>query len=168
MRSSPFLVNVAALGLTPGTRRHAHRQGPLPGLAVSGSSLPSGAQVEVDVVLEAVPGAVVARGEVLAPWQGECRRCLRTVSGQLRSEVLEVFEHRHDPEQTYPLVGDQLDLGPLARDAVLLELPQAPLCHQGCLGLCAVCGADLNEAACGCGVETGDARWAALDVLRET
>jgi len=121
----------------------------------------------VDVVLEGVPDGAVARGEVLAPWEGDCRRCLVKVTGVLRSEVLEVFERRPDPEQTYPVRGDELDLEPLARDAVLLELPQVPLCREGCLGLCPECGADLNEGGCGCQAEVGDARWAALDVLRQ-
>ncbi|HSH62196.1 MAG TPA: DUF177 domain-containing protein [Acidimicrobiales bacterium] len=165
MRQSPFLVNAAALGLSPGVRRHVNRRGVLDGPAVSGSSVPSGGEAEVDVTLEGVPGGAVARGEVVAPWEGACRRCLATVSGELRCEVLEVFERSPDPEQTYPLVGDQLDLEPLARDAVLLELPLAPLCSEGCLGLCPSCGADLNEGLCGCQAEVGDPRWAALDAL---
>ena len=167
MRASPFLVNVAALGLGPGARRHVNRSGPLDGPAVTGSSVPGGAEVEVDVMLEGVPGGVVARGEVVAPWEGDCRRCLAPVRGELRSRVLEVFERSPDPEQTYPLMGDQLDLEPLARDAVLLELPQVPLCSEGCLGLCPICGADLNRGVCGCQAEVGDPRWAALDVLRQ-
>ncbi len=168
MRSSPFIVNVAALGLKPGTHRQVRRRGPISGLEVTGSSVPGDASVDVDVELEAVPGAVIARGAVVAQWVGECRRCLTEVSGDLRSEVVDVFEVDHDPEHTYPLSADQLDLEPMARDAVLLELPQAPLCHVGCQGLCPVCGAERNEGACGCEVEVADPRWAALDALRDT
>lgn len=168
MRSFPFLVNLAALGLTPGERRHVARAGLVEGLAVPGSSVGGGDEVEVDLALEAVPGGVVARGTVSAPWSGDCRRCLRPVEGRLRSEVLEVFERSPDPDQTYPLTGDQLDLEPLARDAVLLELPQAPLCRGGCLGLCSLCGADLNEGVCGCEIDASDPRWAGLDVLHES
>ena len=69
-------------------------------------------------------------------------------------------------EETYPLLGDQLDLQPLARDAVLLNLPQVPLCREDCAGLCPVCGADRNDEPCGCEVEAGDPRWATLDALR--
>jgi uncharacterized protein len=138
----------------------------LGGSAVTGSSVPSDAEAEVDLMLEGVPGGVVARGQVTAPWESDCRRCLATVSGELRAGVVEVFERSPDPEQTYALVGDQLDLEPLARDAVLLELPLAPLCREDCLGLCPTCGADLNEVVCGCQAEVGDPRWAALDVLR--
>ena len=61
-------------------------------------------------------------------------------------------------EDTYPLEGDQLDLRPLVRDALLLELPLAPLCREDCRGLCAECGADLNLGPCQCRPAL-DARW---------
>ena len=51
------------------------------------------------------------------------------------------------------------------RDAIVLELPMAPLCREDCRGLCPQCGADRNEAECGC-VAPRDPRWANLDVLR--
>ena len=159
---------MAALGLEPGTRRRVQRRGTLDDLDVTGSAVAEDAEVQVDVMLEAVPEAVIARGVVESRWQGACRRCLTAVSGELRSEVVEVFEKNPATEQTYPLRGDQLDLELLARDAVLLELPHAPLCHEECQGLCPGCGAELNRGQCDCEVETGDPRWAALDVLRET
>ena len=168
MRTSPFVVNVAALGLAPGVQRRVGRNGLISGLEVTGSSVVGDTSVDVDVELEAVPGAVIVRGVVLARWVGACRRCLGEVGGELRSEVVEVFQADHDPEETYPLAGDQLDLEPMARDAVLLELPQAPLCHPGCQGLCPVCGAERNEGSCDCEVEVADPRWAALDALRDT
>ena len=68
-------------------------------------------------------------------------------------------------EDAYPLVDDELDLEPLVRDAVLLELPLAPLCREDCAGLCPQCGANRNEGACGCAAPR-DPRWATLDVLR--
>ena len=45
-------------------------------------------------------------------------------------------------EELYPIVDDDLDLGPLVRDAVVLELPMAPLCRPDCAGLCPRCGAE--------------------------
>ena len=69
-------------------------------------------------------------------------------------------------EEAYPLRGDELDLEPLARDAVILELPLAPLCSEGCLGLCPTCGANRNTEPCAC-APPSDPRWSALDALRE-
>jgi uncharacterized protein len=166
MTQRPFVVNVATLRRQPGASRRERREGPIPELAVTGSSLDTGAPVVVDVLLESVHGGILATGSVTAPWVGECRRCLATARGELRTTVRELFEPSGDPEQTYPLRGDQLDLEPLARDAVLLDLPQVPLCSEGCLGLCPVCGINRNEASCSCETETVDPRWAPLDALR--
>ena len=49
------------------------------------------------------------------------------------------------------------------REHVLLELPLVPLCAPDCQGLCATCGADLNQGPCGCDRTTVDPRWAALE-----
>jgi uncharacterized protein len=68
-------------------------------------------------------------------------------------------------DEFYPIVDDTIDLGPLARDAIVLELPMATLCREDCAGLCPQCGADRNEGPCGC-LAPRDPRWANLDVLR--
>src|SRR3954449_3387501 len=163
---NPFLVTVVALRRQIGNIRREQRRGPLPGLHVSGSSVPDDAEVGVEAVLESVHGGIVVTADVVAPWVGECRRCLRPVVGDVHAHVRELYEQDSDGEETYPLRGDQLDLAPLARDAVLLELPQAPLCKEDCLGLCPVCGANRNESDCGHVISTIDPRWAALDALR--
>src|SRR3954469_20142872 len=163
---NPFLVTVVALRRQIGNIRREQRRGPLQGLQVSGSSVPDDAEVDVEAVLESVHGGIVVTADVVAPWAGECRRCLRPVAGEVHSHVRELYEQDSDGEETYPLRGDQLDLAPLARDAVLLELPQAPLCTEDCLGLCPECGANRNESDCGHVISTTDPRWAALDALR--
>jgi uncharacterized protein len=109
---------------------------------------------------------IVLTGQVVAPWQGECRRCLRPVEGTLAAPVQEVFEARPVEGETRLLDGAHVDVEPVAREAVLLELPLAPLCRDDCPGLCPRCGADLATSACGCADVEGDPRWAPLDALR--
>ncbi len=53
-------------------------------------------------------------------------------------------------DEAYPLEHDFVDLAPLARDAILLDLPLAPLCREDCKGLCPYCGIDRNEETCAC------------------
>jgi uncharacterized protein len=90
----------------------------------------------------------------------------------LHAEVRELYRPRNgavgddEDEDTYPLTGEQLDLAPLVRDALLLSLPLAPLCRPDCAGLCPVCGAELAEGPCGCDTTPTDPRWSALDDLR--
>lgn len=161
----PFVVHVAGLRKTAGTRWHEVRQGVVPDLRCGSSFVPDDADCEADVTLEAVSGAVEVTGTVTAPWQGECRRCLAVARGQLRIPVRELYTVGGDGEDTYPLRADTLDLEPLVHDAVLLELPPAPLCGPDCRGLCPWCGANRNETDCDCR-PPADERWAALDALR--
>jgi uncharacterized protein len=175
--TGPFVVNVARLRRSVGTTQHEVRKGEFdPGgtLAPDGaadSRVPEGADVEADVVVESFLGGVMVTGNVRAPWEGVCRRCTAPVTGETVVPVKERFidlqamETEADDE-AYPIVDDAVDLYPLVRDAVVLELPLAPLCREDCKGLCAWCGADLNEADCGC-VAPRDPRWANLDVLRQ-
>lgn len=169
--ADPFLVPITALRHTPGARRLEHRVGRLGELTVTASAVPADAEVSVDVVLGMVVGGIEASGEVRAPWRGECRRCLRPVTGELQVKVRELYRPRSvheagEDEETYPLSRELLDLRPLARDALLLELPLAPLCQPDCAGLCPICGSDRNEAPCQCQTGATDPRWATLDRLR--
>lgn len=166
MNASPFLLNVGRLQRHRGTAVVEHVSGSIPGLRVAESSVPDDATVDVDVTLESADGGVVAVGKVRAPWQAECRRCLKPISGVLESEVRELFS-RGDDTDTYKIDGDQIDLEPLARDALLLELPVAPLCRPDCKGLCPNCGINRNDESCDCEIDARDYRWAALDALMD-
>ena len=61
-------------------------------------------------------------------------------------------------------MGEEIDLELPVRDALLLDLPTAPLCREDCAGLCPACGADQNETSCDCDLSIPDPRW---DALRE-
>jgi uncharacterized protein len=164
--TGPLRVGVADLLHAPGSRRHEHLEAVLGDLSVLGSRVPPGAPVELDVRLESVNEGIVLTGTVRAPWMGECRRCLQPVEASLEARVLEVFEEHPVDGETRPLEVDVVDLEPLARETVLLELPLAPLCREGCAGLCAECGADRNLADCGHTLVAEDGRWSALDQLK--
>ncbi|MGH8987067.1 MAG: YceD family protein [Acidimicrobiales bacterium] len=171
----PFVVHVAKLRRVHGARWHEVRTGPVDceGVIVArsraDSSVPQGAEAVCEVTLESFAGGVMVTGTVGARWEGLCRRCASPVGGMLRIPVRERFAEQRgrDPEdeEAYPIVDDELDLGPMVRDAVVLELPLAPLCREGCQGLCPGCGCDRNEERCHCEAPR-DPRWANLDVLR--
>jgi uncharacterized protein len=163
----PFVVNLTALRRSHDTRVHEQRRGRVADISVTGSRVPDGAEAVVDIDIDVVDGGVVAAGTVTAPWVGECRRCLGTAEGEVRVTVRELFEQDSDLEESYPLHGDQIDLEPLVRDAVLLELPLTPLCSEECQGLCSTCGANRNEGDCGHSTTPIDSRWASLDVLKD-
>jgi uncharacterized protein len=163
---NPFAVPVGQLRRSPGKTRQVTVHGPLPDLVVTASRVPGGADVVVEGTLQSMPGGLALTGTVTAPWVGACRRCAGEAVGVLRVPVRERFAPGGDGDDAYPLADDVADLAPVARDAVLLELPPAPLCAQTCRGLCPECGADLNVDPCG-GHARRDGRWAALAALRQ-
>ena len=165
MAPRPFVINVATI-LRNRHSRHETITAQLPDLFVTGSAVPAGVPVVVDVDLHPVGNTVEARGTVTTTWEGDCVRCLKPATGTVKGEVRETFETDYEEGDTYPLAHDEIDLEPLARETVLLELPQVPLCRDDCAGLCPHCGADRNERSCDCAPPT-DPRWAALDQLRD-
>jgi uncharacterized protein len=195
LTAGQWLVPITGLRRTTGSQRHEVRTGSLGQLRVADTVVDPATDVEVDVVLTSIDGGVEVAGTVRSQWTAECRRCLRPVGGDVVAEVREIYRPVAPAsvaairggsgaaakgaagvestssddldEETYPLGADHLDLLPLARDAVLLNLPLAPLCREDCVGLCPTCGADLADGDCGCEEPSGDPRWAALDALRD-
>jgi len=166
MPRPPFIADIVALRRHQGYREQLRIRAPLPGLQVSASRVPPGEPLELELTLEAVEGGVVAKGTAVAPWVGECRRCLVPVAGVAEAVVEELFVSEPEEGETYPIHGDHIDLEPLAREAIVLALPLAPVCRPDCAGLCSSCGADLNAGECACPRGETDPRWAALDALR--
>ncbi|HUR76751.1 MAG TPA: DUF177 domain-containing protein [Acidimicrobiales bacterium] len=162
----PWQVPVADLLRHPGSKRDVEVTGDLSDVAVTASRVPSGGLASFAGTVESLDGgAVRVRGRVRTTWEGECRRCLGDASGDLDVDVGELYEREPESEDIYPLTADRLDLEPLVRDAIYLELPQAPLCKADCRGLCPECGADRNTVDCGHAVDEMDPRWAALREL---
>ena len=170
MTRSVLRIGVMELRRRPGTQRPVQVATPIPGLAITSAHVPEGAEVVVDATLEAIEGAVTVSGTITAPWEGECRRCLDPVVGTMEVTLSEVFEPRPVDGETYPIEGDEVDLEPVVRDAVLLHLPLAPLCRPDCPGPAPEAFPALvapDEAADDDEAERPlDPRWAGLEQLK--
>lgn len=83
--------------------------------------------------------------------QLECVRCLDEYEQAISANFDELFafRYRRDIESELFVPEDgHIDLGPLARDYLLLEQPIKPICRPNCKGLCSYCGVNLNETTC--------------------
>lgn len=118
--------------------------------------------IQYELTVERAGGELVVRGQVEAPLTLRCSRCAHFFSTTVRvSSFLHAYEWAENPES--------LDVSADVREDLLLEIPGFPLCHDGCKGLCAQCGQDLNEGPCACvPPEGGPSPWSALDGLIET
>jgi uncharacterized protein len=98
---------------------------------------------------------------------GPCMRCLEPASPTFEVDAREVSQPGGSDDLTSPYVHDgMLDIRGWARDALALVLPTTLLCRPDCAGLCAECGANLNEAGPDHAHERQpDPRWAKLSEI---
>jgi uncharacterized protein len=162
----PFVINVADLVHRPSARRSEYLSGPTAEMVVTETIVPNGATLHVNCVIEAVSDGVLATGDTRVEWEANCRRCLVPITGLTSSSFREMYSANPVEGETYPIRHDCVDLELVAREAILLDLPLAPLCGDDCLGLCPTCGADRNEGPCACEAPVTDHRWTALDGLK--
>jgi uncharacterized protein len=139
-----------------------------PGLGLDVVGVPEGAPVELELRLESVVEGVLVSGQARAQATGECVRCLDPITIELDLDVQELFAYPDaaaaDAEEIAQVEDELVDFRPVLRDAVVLALPLQPVCRDDCLGLCATCGARLNDDP-GHQHEQVDPRWAALGDL---
>ena len=122
-------------------------------------------QVEGSVTNHA--GALVLEGSASSLLDLVCDRCGKEYSREKVVELdcllaAELEDEEHD--EIYLLDGNEVDLDEVAGTAFILAMDTKNLCSDNCKGLCAKCGADLNNGPCGCRPEV-DPRLAALAQL---
>ena len=162
--TSALRINAVALLRSPGSSRPVAVSLPPTSLGVDEPR--ETGDVDVQLVATSSVDGITVHGTVATPWHDECRRCLRPIDGTAVAEVDEIFQHEPRVDDAVEIVGDQIDLAPVVREYVLLELPEAPLCRDDCAGICPECGADRNETSCACDTSVRDLRWSALEGLR--
>lgn len=168
---APFVLDTHELGRRPGSSQRTSLVLPAPAdLGLGGVvGVPEGADVELELRLEAVMEGVLVSGTVHAPYSGECARCLDAVDGDVVGELQELYvyaERADDPDsetddQELRVEDELIDLEQPVRDAVVLALPPSPVCRPDCPGLCSRCGARLADDP-EHAHDTTDPRWAAL------
>ena len=173
--SSPLTIGVRDLEHRPGTMRRLEEVVPAPenfGNALIGA--PEGSDIGLDLRLESVHDGILVSGTAAVAIHGECSRCLDPIDYDLDVDVQElyVFDPAADggedseDDQMYEVQDETIDLEPMLRDAVITQLPFQPVCREDCQGLCAQCGARLEDDP-GHHHEVLDPRWGALSGLLE-
>ena len=107
-------------------------------------------------------GALLVTGTVEGEATCSCARCLEPVTFPVTGDIEGYFlispedaapEDMEDDEFEFLPEDKAIDMAPLIQAALILEMPQIPLCDDDCKGLCPTCGANLNEGDCGCAAE---------------
>ena len=62
--------------------------------------------------------------------------------------------------------GETVDLDARIKEQVFLSLPMKSICREECLGLCPMCGANLNEGPCHCSQRKTKPAFSKLESLK--
>lgn len=95
-----------------------------------------------------------------------CSRCMDTVVQDMTISIEELFAYPPSDMSEFSVGADaNLDLAPLLREEVLIEMSYKILCKTACKGLCTLCGANLNHVLNHHHEAPIDPRFAALQQL---
>jgi uncharacterized protein len=91
----------------------------------------------------------------------KCSRCLKDIKQYKKRNFSLEFKEKADyaiegksvretdeSESENIAANDYINLGPFLRDEIILSIPMKPLCNEECMGLCPICGVNLNKTAC--------------------
>jgi uncharacterized protein len=165
-RRSGLVLDTQTLGRRAGAMKVIQTSVDAPaGLGTAVIGVTPGSPIELDLRLESVVEGVLVTGTATVAVSGECVRCLTEISDEMEIDIQELFvypDSEADDDEASRLEGDLIDLEPLLRDEVVLELPFQPLCREDCAGLCVECGANLNVDPEHTHDPAVDPRWAKL------
>ena len=134
-------------------------------------------QVDDDLVIRDLNGelrltraaqGLYVEGTLRGTLELDCARCLEPFDQILAPDINELFVYPADRAEDPVLAIPEsaiLDLRPLLREMMLLEIPTQPVCRPDCKGLCPVCGQNRNEEDCEHPQENIDPRLAPLQSL---
>lgn len=171
--ASLLVVSVTNLMHRPGAMETLTEVVPAPadlGNALIG--VEEGSDIDLDIRMESVVDGILVTGSVVVDVHGECSLCLDPIDYEMSANIQELFVFEKAPaggpedevDEQYAVEDDSIDLEPALRDAVILQLPFQPVCRDTCQGLCADCGARLEDDP-GHHHEVLDPRWSALQGL---
>lgn len=113
--------------------------------------------------VEMLDGSLLVQGSLKITLNCLCVRCLKAFKHELKLDPWTLYVPLSGEDAT-PVINDCVDLTPLAREDILLELPQHPLCKPDCGGL----AGDGKRHACAdaAGDMSKPTAWAALNRLK--
>ena len=120
------------------------------------------------LTIERVGKRFLVSGTISTVLKLQCDRCLGLYSKGLEGKFqlfLEPMAGALESEEEVELVEDdmgidllpreEVDLEGIVKEQIYLSLPMKTLCKEDCLGLCPVCGTDLNQGQCTCHMSKG-------------
>ncbi|MFP5212153.1 MAG: YceD family protein [Acidobacteriota bacterium] len=135
--------------------------------------------VNVDLEIYRHKDHVRVLGTIKGVLQVGCHRCLKPFDFSLDEQVdVYLIEERDAPqedeteleaeEMEYEFFdGEIIDVDQLVVEQIFLALPYKVLCSEDCKGICAGCGANLNDEPCRCSKDAKGSPFAGLSAIKD-
>jgi len=88
-------------------------------------------------------------GLVTANFVTNCHACGEEAKNSIKFEIFETYR-REPADDEYELIGDEVNFDEMVLENIRLNLPIRILCKEDCMGVCLMCGKNLNREECGC------------------
>jgi len=114
--------------------------------------------VKYNLIIKLFDDEVSISGNINLDISLQCSRC---------SEFFSTTVHVSDFLRAYPILTevDRLDITNDIREEILLNIPSFAICMKDCLGVCSICGINLNMSSCKCNHVNKCTPWSDLDKL---
>jgi len=125
--------------------------------------------VELSGFAQNIGGTLEFFADVKAKISTGCDRCGKTFERALEFELFEELKKGEDDGENPDFVyfsGTTLEIDEIVYKNLFMNLPMKNLCDEECMGLCTVCGKNLNTGGCGCDRTEIDPRLAILDEIK--
>lgn len=103
------------------------------------------------VELTRTPRGILMEADFSTCFAAECARCLEEFDQKLHTAFSELYAfHGNSITESGLIVPEDanIDLLPLLREYLLIEVPIQLICREDCKGLCIECGENLNYNTC--------------------
>ena len=177
-QSSIYRVGLTNLHGNPGQRLELKEwQVKLDPSWTNGIETLDAAEASFHVTLQSLHDGILVELSGEVPTRAQCSRCLDPVEGRIEIGESQMFFYpgarqraRSEGDEEWEDIfevspEDDIDLEPMLRDAIVLEMGTLPLCRPDCRGLCPDCGQRWEDLPADHHHEVLDPRWAALGGL---
>ncbi len=135
-------------------------------LADSFDDFSEGSTLQMQVSVSCSADKILISGSFKATINAVCSRCLVTFQHNLKTDFSDAFtiiteaplesargNLAAETANMQTVSGNYLYLDEYIRQLIILAQEYNPLCKTDCKGICAGCGADLNQATCSCNLD---------------
>jgi len=134
--------------------------------------------VNVDLEIYKRPDHIRIVGAIRSILRLVCHRCLKAFTWPFEEKVdvflIEEAKAPQDEETELEVDeleyeffdGEEIEIDRLVAEQIFLALPYKILCSETCKGLCARCGANLNEEPCECDRLSKESPFNALEEMK--